>query len=81
MENNCETTPRTKTLREHLSTWRFWKPVVAVVTGSILGFLNYYYIGCSSGSCAITSNPYSSIIVGGMLGLFVVNSPCSRGRC
>ena len=81
MMNNCETNPKPATLKDLLVSRRFWKPLLAIATGSILGFLNYYYIGCASGQCAITSNPYSSIVVGGLMGLFVVNSPCSRGRC
>ena len=37
--------------------------------GAVLGFLYYYYIGCASGSCAITSNPYISTAYGAMIGL------------
>ena len=81
MENSCETEPGPKTLKELINTWIFWKPIVAVAVGATLGFLNYYFVGCTSGTCAITSNPYMSIVVGGLMGLFVVNSPCSRGRC
>jgi hypothetical protein len=36
--------------------------------GMVGGFLYYYYIGCSSGTCPITSNPYISIIYGGLMG-------------
>jgi hypothetical protein len=63
------------------SSWRFWKPFLAVVIGAIAGYLYYHFVGCTSGQCAITSNPYMSTIAGGFLGLFIVNSPCARGRC
>jgi len=81
MENNIDSDTKEKTLKELLATWSFWKPLVAIAIGGTLGFLNYYYIGCTSGSCGITSNPYLSIAVGGMMGLFVVKSPCASGRC
>jgi hypothetical protein len=81
MENNCETKAGPETIKEKFKTWRFWKPFVAVALGSIAGFMYYHFIGCSSGSCAITSNPVMSTVWGGLLGLFLVKSPCSRGKC
>lgn len=54
---------------------------MGIAIGGIIGFLYYYFIGCSSGSCAITSNPYVSIIWGGLMGLFIVKNPCARGKC
>jgi Family of unknown function (DUF6132) len=39
-----------------------------MITGGIGGFLYYFYIGCSSGTCPISSNPYISIGYGGLLG-------------
>jgi len=81
MENNCETKPRQKTIKEMLKSWHFWKPLLGISIGGLLGFSYYYFIGCSSGSCAITSSPYMSTIWGGLLGLFLVKSPCSKGRC
>jgi len=62
-------------------SWRFWRPFLSVVIGALAGYLYYHFVGCSSGQCAITGNPVISTIWGGMLGFFLVNSPCSRGRC
>ena len=42
--------------------------LVGAIIGAILGFLYYYFIGCSSGSCAITSKPVNSSIYGAVLG-------------
>jgi len=47
------------------------KFVVAVIAGGGLGFLAYRFIGCSSGSCPITANPYISTIYGAFLGALV----------
>jgi hypothetical protein len=81
MEKSCEVKPRPKTVKEFLTSWYFWKPFLAVLIGGFAGFLYYYFVGCQSGSCPITSNPYMSIIGGSLLGFFVVSSPCSSGKC
>jgi len=81
MENNSEVKERPSTAKDFFKSGNFWRPFLGIVIGGLAGFLYYYFVGCSSGSCPITSNPYMSIIYGGLLGLFVVNSPCSRGRC
>lgn len=79
MEN--ETATRVKTLKAFLKSWGFWKSFISVLIGGTLGFLYYYFVGCDSGTCPITSSPYMSIIFGSLLGFFVVSSPCSRGKC
>jgi len=45
------------------------KRIGFVVIGLIGGYSYYYYIGCMSGTCPITSNPYISTIYGGLIGL------------
>ena len=42
--------------------------VFGVIIGSIAGYLYYYFVGCSSGTCAITSNPINSTLYGAMMG-------------
>lgn len=42
------------------------------IIGGISGFIYYKEVGCSSGSCAITSSPYMSTLYFGLMGgLFV----------
>lgn len=81
MEENYQINTKLETVKDFFKSWRFWRPFVGVLIGGLAGFLYYYYIGCTSGSCAITSNPYISTIWGGLMGFFVVSSPCSRGKC
>lgn len=78
MESNCKVTPKPKNVKEFFRSWYFWKPFIGVVAGGIAGFLYFHFVGCTSGSCAITGNPYSSILFGGFLGFFVTGSPCAR---
>jgi len=37
--------------------------------GAVLGFAYYYFIGCRTGSCPITSDPAVSMIYGSLFGL------------
>lgn len=39
-----------------------------VLIGSVLGYAYYYFIGCNTGSCPITSNPYTTTIYGALIG-------------
>jgi hypothetical protein len=45
------------------------KKVFPVAAGATLGYAYYYFIGCNSGACPITSNPWVSTIYGAVAGL------------
>lgn len=45
---------------------------VSIITGGLIGYLYYYFVGCRTGACAITSNPLISTIYGAVLGGLVV---------
>jgi hypothetical protein len=76
MENSCKTDKKPKNLKEFIKSKNFLRPLVGILVGGIAGFMYYYLVGCSSGTCSITSSPYASIGWGSMLGLFITNSPC-----
>jgi hypothetical protein len=46
---------------------------IGVVIGLISGFAYYHYIGCWSGTCAITSKPLNSTLYGGLMGGLLFN--------
>jgi hypothetical protein len=48
--------------------------VIGVVVGGGLGFAYYKFIGCSTGTCPLTSNPFLSAIYGAVLGALVASS-------
>jgi len=45
--------------------------IIGVIVGMTGGYLYYYFVGCNSGTCPITSNPYISVIYGGVMGYLV----------
>ena len=42
--------------------------LIGVVLGAIGGYAYYYYVGCVSGQCAITSSPVNSTVYGMIMG-------------
>ena len=47
---------------------------IGILLGAVAGFTYWYYIGCTSGSCAITSSPINSTLYGGLMGGLILNS-------
>jgi hypothetical protein len=45
--------------------------LIGACIGAIAGFLYWKYIGCVTGSCAITSNPFRSTIYFAFMGALV----------
>lgn len=56
-----------------------WASMMAFVTGQAIpvllgaagGFLYYKFIGCKTGACPITSNPWISTLYGALIGLMI----------
>lgn len=46
---------------------------IGLVIGLIAGYAYYYYVGCASGTCAITSKPLNSTLYGGLMGGLLFN--------
>lgn len=48
--------------------------ILGILLGGILGYAYYFYIGCNSGSCAITSKPLNSTLYGMVFGYLLLSS-------
>jgi hypothetical protein len=46
---------------------------LGVLIGAIAGYAYYYFVGCNSGTCAITSSPINSTIYGIFMGGLLFN--------
>lgn len=42
--------------------------IIGLAIGAIAGYLYWKFVGCNSGSCAITSSPLNSTIYGAVMG-------------
>jgi len=58
-------------LRKNIDT------IIGIGVGALAGFFYWQQIGCSSGTCMITSKPLNSTVYGGIMGglLFSIFQP------
>ncbi len=47
--------------------------IVGVLLGAVGGYLYYAFVGCASGTCAITSSPTISTLYGAIMGGLLLN--------
>ena len=48
--------------------------IIGAVIGGALGFAYYRFVGCSTGACPLTSNPFISSLYGMVVGALVATS-------
>lgn len=46
--------------------------VIGALLGAVAGFLYWNFVGCSSGTCMITSKPLNSTLYGGTMGALLL---------
>lgn len=46
-------------------------PMSFTLAGALAGYLYYYFVGCITGTCPISSNPVISTIYGSVIGLLL----------
>jgi len=47
--------------------------IAGPIVGAALGYAYYRFIGCTTGSCPITSNPWASMIYGALMGFMIAS--------
>jgi hypothetical protein len=48
--------------------------LLATLAGAALGYAYHRVIGCSTGACPITANPYISTLYGAVMGYFAAGA-------
>jgi flagellar basal body-associated protein FliL len=46
---------------------------IGIVIGALAGYAYYFFVGCASGTCAITSKPLNSTLYGALMGGLLFN--------
>ena len=46
---------------------------IGIAMGALAGYAYYFYVGCASGTCAITSKPLNSTLYGALMGGLIFN--------
>ncbi|MEJ8607079.1 hypothetical protein JSO56_09115 [Riemerella anatipestifer] len=42
--------------------------IIGAIIGAVSGYLYWKFVGCSTGTCVITSKPINSTLYGGVMG-------------
>ena len=50
---------------------KYKRDLIGIALGAVAGFLYWKLIGCSSGTCMITSKPINSSLYGAVMGYLV----------
>ena len=48
--------------------------IAGLVIGAIAGWCYWYFVGCASGNCTITSSPLNSSIYGSIMGVLIFST-------
>lgn len=68
-------------MKKSIKKWL--RPVLFTLGGALTGFVYYTLVGCSTGTCAITSNPFTSMVYMGLIGWLlsgILGTGC-KGTC
>lgn len=49
-----------------------WLYILGTVAGAIAGYFYWQQVGCTSGTCAITSKPINSTLYGALMGALLL---------
>ena len=68
-------------MRKNIKKWL--RPVLFTVGGALAGLAYYYFVGCASGACPLTSHPLATMAYMGLVGWLlsgVLGKGCG-GKC
>jgi len=54
--------------------------LIGLAIGALAGYLYYYFVGCASGTCSITSKPINSTLYGALMGALIPNAFKSENK-
>jgi hypothetical protein len=76
-----ELQPENKRLKSIFKSKQFRTTFLGIVLGAIAGFAFFYFTEGLYMDSIPQKDIIQSLVFGGLLGLFITNSPCARNRC
>ncbi|MFC2100209.1 DUF6132 family protein [Bacteroidota bacterium] len=71
MEENENTINSEKRLYKTIRSYISLPSLIGIIIGSVGGYIYYMKIGCVSGTCPITSNPWLTTLWGAAVGYLI----------
>ena len=71
----------TSWLRRVVKSNQVRRTVIFAVLGAVGGFLYFYFTEGRNMDLLAGGDIFRSMLVGGLFGIFITNSPCAGGRC
>jgi hypothetical protein len=53
---------------------KYLKWIISAIAGATIGLGYWYFVGCKTGTCAITSSPLNSTLYGALIGVLFINT-------
>jgi ABC-type antimicrobial peptide transport system permease subunit len=53
---------------------KYMLTIIGIIIGAAGGYAYYYFVGCASGTCSITSSPVNSTLYGALIGGLLLNT-------
>ena len=58
-----------KLLWQKLAKNKYYRALFGAIIGAVIGLLYWNFIGCTGGTCPLTSDPYTTVILFTFLGI------------
>ena len=65
-------------MKEKMKKWL--KPILFTAGGALVGLAYYYSVGCATGTCPLSSNPWISMGYMGLVG-WLLSGVFGKGGC
>jgi len=52
---------------------KYKRELVGLIFGAVAGWCYWYFVGCASGTCPITSKPVNSAVYGAVVGALLLS--------
>lgn len=59
---------RSNTMKAKAFLYKHRLTIIGIVIGAVVGYFYFHFVGCNSGTCAITSKPINSTLYGALMG-------------